>query len=371
MKTRVVNHLIDFETHGYINDETNMKTKKNNLLDCSLGVNPYGFSKDVIQKFNSHSLDMISNYPDHGYRGLKKAIAAYWKNIISLEEKQIILGAGSIGILNLINKLLIDKDTFVLGFCPQFTGYISNVKSYGGKYEYLSLTAETNFKFSANKLIELMNEKHKIVYIDNPNNPTGQTIDLADIERIVAIAENMGIYVIIDEAYGDFMEKQNSSISLVSKYSNLFVTRTFSKGFGLAGLRVGYMVCSEDLVPEYSKVDIPFAVNYLGQQIIYDALKDNYFMDYSIRLVNKSKASLVNACKKLTVYETDLNVPIMVLKHPDNDINLYHLFQEYNVETVSGEGFYNLQKNCVRMRVPAEYDQLLKVIQMIEDDKNV
>jgi histidinol-phosphate aminotransferase len=366
MKTRVLKHLQDTDMLSYVNQHENMESEPKIILDCSLGVNPFGFSKRAIENFKNSALVGVTNYPEPGYKELKTEIANYWREVTTIDTQQVKLGPGSIGVLNLINKLLIDRDTQVLGYSPQFTGYVSNVKSYGGKYDCMLLQKENNYKFSAETLISYMDKKYKIVYIDNPNNPTGQSIEISEIEKIVRTAELMGIYVIIDEAYGDFMPKEQSAISLVTKYSNLYVARTFSKGIGLAGLRAGYMVCSEELSYDYEKVDIPFSVNNLGQCMIFDALRDQEFMNTSIEKVRDIKTKIQKVCVRLKILETDNNVPIMVLYHPDPLVDLYQLFQEHHINTVSGEGFMNLGKNYVRIRVPAETEYLLKIIGCME-----
>ena len=81
-----------------------------------------------------------------------------------------------------------------------------------------------------------------VIYLDNPNNPTGKIIPLEEIEEVVKKAAELDIAVIVDEVYGDFMSKENSSISLINQYDNLLIVRSFSKGFGLAGLRIGYVI---------------------------------------------------------------------------------------------------------------------------------
>ncbi len=119
---------------------------------------------------------------------------------------------------------------------------------HGATYDYVLLKKEDNFKFNEKEFIEKINPEYKVIYIDNPNNPTGQIIPLSSIENIVKEAAKYDIAVMVDEAYGEYMPKENSAVKLLNNYDNVIALKTFSKGFGLAGLRAGYAVLPEQLV---------------------------------------------------------------------------------------------------------------------------
>ena len=133
----------------------------------------------------------------------------------------------------------------------QFPDYVRAARTRGAKYKGVVLTPP-ELKMSAAKLLEHLNQDTEVVYIDNPNNPTGQVLPLADLETIVAQAQRQNTAVIVDEAYGDFVANENSAINLVTRYPNLAVARSFSKGWGLAGLRVGYGV----IAVSYTHLDV-------------------------------------------------------------------------------------------------------------------
>ena len=168
------------------------------------------------------------------------------------------------------------------------TPYPSDVKLYEGIFDHVLLKDNDNFKFNVTKFLQRMNPEYTLIYIDNPNNPTGQIIAIEDIKQIVVSAQEYNICVVIDEAYGDFMDNSNSAINLVDDFDNLMVVRTFSKGFGLAGLRVGYMITSEYLSEIYSKVDVPFTINNIGYSAAIISMKDKDFISYSRKKSMKS-----------------------------------------------------------------------------------
>ncbi len=337
-----------------------------NILDCSLGINPFGFSKKIDFSSNGFQIDETNFYPDYSYSKLKLALSKYWSNTAKIEDQNIIIGNGSSYVLLGINKLFIDKGTKVLGYAPQFSEYITDIKCCGGSYDFIKLRSESNYKFDVNEFIEAIKPEYTLLYLDNPNNPTGQIIPISDIEKIVKKAHGMNICVIIDEAYGDFMDNNNSAISLVNKYDNLMVLRTFSKGLGLAGLRVGYMICGKELQKLYSLIESPFSISNFSEYVSIEALKDKSFIDDCTKKIAINKKTLINACQKIKVLETDLSVPVLVLMHPNENANLYELLLSEGAKVSRGEDFMTLSKNFIRLRVPADVTLLLKAIQNIE-----
>lgn len=368
MKIQARQHLLNFHKMSYINEDEENEVDIENVIDCSLGTNPFGCSKLIDDDIKLLKTINISNYPEYPYIKLRRKISEYWSDVVDISSNNIRLGNGSMVIMSKINKIFIDTNSLVLGYCPQFTQYITDVRSYGGKYEYVELKNNNNYKFSYQDILNMMTKDHQIIYIDNPNNPTGQVIPISELSVIIEKAEKMNICVIIDEAYGDFMKKENSAINLVKKFSNLFVVRTFSKGFGLAGIRIGYVVCSDQLLEYYQKVNMPFDVNNFGHTIVQMALKDNKFIDESINKIKDLKGRLINSLSKIKVLETDLGVPIMVLEHPDKDVDLHEVFLKHKVLTESGKDFVGLGKNFVRLRINEKTEELIQIVKNIEQN---
>lgn len=371
MNIKMRKHIYDLNRVSYVDESGENIYDQKRLIDCSLGVNPFGCSKIISEEKNLFSIESLNNYPQYPYTELRKEISKYWADVAEVSSDNIRLGCGSMGILNTVNMIFADKEYSVLGYCPQFTEYITDVKSQGGIYEYAKLKDNVNFKFDKKKLINLMNNRTQIIYIDNPNNPTGQVIPLSELEEIIEAAKDMDICVMIDEAYGEFMSKKNSAITLLNKYPNLFVSRTFSKGFGLAGIRVGYILANRFLLEYFKKVELPFSINTISYNIARVALRDAGFIKESVGKIKENKNKVIKECSKLKVLETSLECPIMLMMHPDNEFDLYNAFRKNKVITESGEGFIGLGKNYVRLRVPKDTDNLIEVIKNIEKDINI
>ncbi|MEA4847810.1 MAG: histidinol-phosphate transaminase [Clostridiaceae bacterium] len=364
MEYRLRESILNLYKNSYAK-ENNEPEDLSNFTDCSSGINPFGFSEGVKRALQAIPLEIINLYPESCV-GLKKAIAEYWKDQIDLKYDNILFGSGSIDIIYKINKLFLDNKSKVLGYSPQFSDYIDDVKSYDGIYDYYLMTIENNYKFDPELFLEKMSNKYKLIYIDNPNNPTGQVIPISSIEAIVKRAQELGICAIIDEAYGDFMDNANSAVSLINDYNNIFVIRTFSKGLGLAGVRGGYLVTSDNLADYYNKVSNPYSMNGLAEHLAVAALKDVRFIKDSMKRAKEIKTRLIDSLHKVKVLETDLNVPIMTIKHPCPEVNLEGLLRSYNILAISGEGFIGLDESFVRLRINPDIEPVINAFSQIE-----
>lgn len=337
-------------------------------IDCSNGINPFGVSKEVIKCLKDIPVEIVNTYSKSSL-DLRKSIKNYWSEISKIDEDQIVLGDGSIGIIYKINKLFIDNHSKVLGYCPQFSDYIDDIETYGATYQCNFMSMDNNYKFMVEEYLEKMNEDYKMFYIDNPNNPTGQVIDIASIRRIVEKARNLNRPIIIDEAYGDFIDMDNSAISLINEFDNLMVIRTFSKGLGLAGVRAGYLITSNTIAQNYLKISNPFEMNNIARYLAMAALKDKNFIEECKDLLSNNKRKFIESLSKLLVLETDLSVPILTIMHRDKNIDLQALLFKYNVLSIPGEGFIGLGKNFVRIVIVKDVDRLIDIFKRIEKEE--
>lgn len=372
MEFKLRNTIKDYNPESYVKEGAKDEFPIDNdfdLIDCSLGVNPFGHSS-YINNYRDHIIESlhVSSYPPFPFINLKREIIKYWKNHCSLKENNIKFGTGSIGILLTINRLFIDKGTLVLGIGPTFTPYSSDVRLCEGIFHHVLLNESADYKFDVDKFISKITPKYALVYIDNPNNPTGQVIDIQDIKRVVAKTRENNVCVVIDEAYGDFMDNGNSAVNLINSFKNLIVVRTFSKGFGLAGLRVGYLIANDYLSDMYSKVDSPFTINNVGYSAAITSLRDRDFILNSRKKISEVKDNVISAFNYMRVLETNNEVPIMTIELPHQDINLYNLFRAHGVLTESGDDFTGLGRNFVRMRIPNDPYKLSEIISKIENN---
>lgn len=359
-------------------------------IDCSEGCNPYGFPpecRDVIRSFDPARL---GPYPHS--QAFYNAIIDYWKEYCNIERENIMITDGSISALYVINNIFDTHDAVALGISPQFTDYYMHAEMIGIEYAPYQLKKEHNYRFDAYEFMSMHyiadtyvtshdeKKSYNFIYIDNPNNPTGQSIDLSEIEMIVSEALRYNITVIIDEAYGDFMPKENSAIRLCEKYSNLVVVRTMSKGFGLAGMRVGYIIACKDLIHCMDKMVNPYMVGELNREVAAEALKHEEVIEKSKADFAEMKAEIrkVLGCNRhrpeggsgrLHMAETLDTNSLLLLYHDDKNIRLKQEFYKRGVLVIDGYDFKGLDATAARVRLPIkkEFPKLLAAIKEIND----
>lgn len=353
---------IDIKSYLRNNDELLQKSGyiKERIIDCSLGVNPFGYSEYIDGEINNIKWKEIYKYPNPNYENIKSEIINYWSDTKKIKIEELHLGFGAIGIICILLRLFCEKNTKALGYVPQFNEFENLIKIAGGEYEYINLGEEEIYKFNKNKMLKAIKTDHSIVYIDNPNNPTGQIINIEDIEEIAKKSSEFNIPLIIDEAYGDFMSKANSAINLIDKYPNLIVIRSFSKAFGLANIRLGYVIMKEEIGNHYKKVNIPvFVFPDIFQNLVMAALKDKEFINHSIKAISKNKNKFINDLNsKFNILSTSNTVPILTMGI-DKDINLREKLLEIGIISCDAGDFSGLKSNHVRIRIPKETDQLI------------
>ncbi len=331
------------------------------LLDCSVGTNSFGASPRALNAARQYDWSQVWRYPDPTYQDLIREICMLWLEHADLEPEQIQIGNGAAAVLVGLNKLFIAPGSKVLGYSPQFTEYITEVEVSGGKYDAVALNPEENFQFYVERLLAMISGQYCLIYIDNPNNPTGQIIDLEEIEEIVQQAKTKDVTVVVDEAYGDYMRSESSAVNLMNKYNNLAVVRSFSKGFGLAGLRVGYGILSPELSEFYQKVNLPFSVSSVSCYLAREALLDQDFIHHCRTNVHKEKSKLLQELREkgYSISETSESCPLFVLGCQSKDINLREELLNRGILTIAGTDFRNLGHNYVRVNIPARAQDFL------------
>jgi len=265
------------------------------------------------------------------------------------------------GAIRNICTFMIDEGDIVLGIAPQFSRFISEVELQKGIYKYYSLKKEYNYKFNVKEFIELVTDDIDMIYIDNPNNPTGQIIELNDIDLICKISKEKGIYVLIDEAYGDYMQAENSSINLINKYNNLIVIKSASKVYGLASERVGYVIASEEIINIYDKVSVPFPFGKSAMTKFIKVLKHRKRYTKKNKKISKLKKRILESIDANNYLYTSMESPIFTIKS-DRCINLAKEFANNNIMVEGCACFVNLDEKYVRVRINKNYKKMLKNI---------
>lgn len=364
MKYRIRKALESYKITSYVHAD---EVFPENLIDCSLGINPFGVTPKITPEIFKEAFSTISGYPDFPYPNLRKAIVEYLSDVATLEAEQIALNNGSMGVIWNLDRILIDDSTNVIALAPTFSSTLSDMRSFGAHIDLVALDENNNFELNIDDLIKALKPSHHVIYIDNPNNPTGQIIPISDLKKLAEHALKQNTYLIIDEAYGDFMDLNNSAVTLVNDFPNVITIKTLSKGFGLAGLRTGYLVMNKEFIPYMSLYPGEMAITGVASYIVPLALKDREHIENSRKKIAENKKKLLDSLTTLKASKTDLTVPIVLL-YTDCDINLYDLFVKHGIKSERGEDFDVIGKRHIRIRVPADPDECIRRINILQKE---
>ena len=253
--------------------------------DLSLNVNPYGISRKVLNRLKSIDPSVIYNYYPLN-RTLIDSIAKY----VGVKRENILLGDGCDGCIHLFAITFIANGDKVLIPTPTFHRYEFHAKMMGGVVEFLPME---NFQFSADEVLKKEGD-FKAIFLCNPSNPTGMEID---DNEIIKLLDNFSGYVVVDEALADISNINTSKY--LEKYDNLIVLRSFSKSFGLASMRIGYMVAHPNVLNQVAKLSSPFKVNGIAQELAIEALKDENHLKESVAFLNVERDYLIEGLTSL------------------------------------------------------------------------
>lgn len=341
-------------------------------IDCSEGCSPFGYPRKLRTVFERFDPDRFSPYPHSmaAYEGIR----SFWRDQCDLKKENIMLTDGSICAIYIVNNIFNVPGAKVLGLAPQFAGYVSNVRLLGMEYIPVFLKRENQFEITPKDLEEKINDEISLVYIDNPNNPTGQIIEPEDLERILKKAKEHSVCVIVDEAYGDFIPKEKSAVRFLDKYENLIIIRTLSKGFGLAGIRAGYILASENLIRYMGKVSNPYQMGEIVREFVGAVLEGENDISSHMKSFAEEKQKIRESIgRNLMMAKTCDTVSVCMLYHRDRETDLRRLFYENGVLTVPGTEFDGLNSSYVRVRLPRpeEFPLLLKAVKNINEGQRI
>lgn len=268
------------------------------IVDFSSSVNPLGSSPKALEAISA-SLPQIQIYPDSTSESLREAIASSFNGI---GAKNVVVGNGSTELIYLFTETFLDNGQVAVMPSPTFGEYENAVKKSGGQPKYVKLSRKLCVE---SNVFNGQLKDAKIAFLCNPNNPTSRLTPYDTVIEIIEEALKNEVLLFLDEDFLEFVddEKQFSLVNKVNKYPNLFVLRSFTKAFGLTGLRVGYGVACEDTIELLLNAKIPWNVNCLGQTAAVAALADTEHLKRSREVVRTEKAFLVNELSQLKGFE--------------------------------------------------------------------
>lgn len=259
------------------------------LASNETSVGPSPLAIEAIKK----EVENINLYPESSSRLLREKIARK----LNFDKEMIIIGNGADNIINLVGMAFINEGDEVITGEITFPAYETITKIMGGKL--ISVKLE-NFRFDLEEIIQRINEKTKIIFLCNPNNPTGTIVNKEAVDKFMRqIPED--IVIVFDEAYYDYVEDRNypNTLSYVLKKKNVILLRTFSKIAGIAGVRIGYGIAKPELIGYLRQVSSPFPANRLAQVAAAASLDDEEHRRKVLRSNQEGKRYLYRELKKL------------------------------------------------------------------------
>jgi histidinol-phosphate aminotransferase len=306
------------------------------IVKLASNENPLGMPDSAKQALNA-AVANLGRYPDPAGFDLKKAISQRF----GVDQGWLTLGNGSNDILELVASALIEPGSAVVYSQFAFVVYRLATQARGAKH---IVVAAKEHGHDLPAMLEAITPETKIVYVANPNNPTGTYLSVEAIESFLAsVAARHGtrVTVVLDEAYNEFLEPalRVDGVALVKRYPNLIVSRSFSKAYGLAGLRVGFAMAQPVLTDLLNRVRQPFNVNSLAQAAAIAALNDKEFLAKSFALNRDGKKQLQQGFEKLALQFVPSYANFVLVKVGDAArINLELLKRGVIVRPVAGDG---------------------------------
>jgi len=333
-------------------------------------LKPYSSARD---EYKANGTDMVfldanenpfkngvNRYPDPQQRDLKLALA----KLKNLKPEQVLLGNGSDEVLDLIFRAFCEPQIDnILTLPPTYGMY--NVLAGINNVENKEVLLTVDYELDIKSILNAVTETTKLIFICNPNNPTGNAFDARSIKTLI---ENFNGIVVIDEAYIDFSSYE-SWINFLDIYPNIIIIQTLSKAYGMAGVRLGVCYASAEIITVLNKIKPPYNVNELTQQKALErVLKvDEVFTEVETIIIEREK--LIENLQEVsfieTIFETETNFILVKL---DNATKRYHQLLEKGI-VIRNRTNQPLCENTLRFTVGTEQEneKLIKALQALDN----
>ncbi len=300
----------------YLNE---LKPYNPNQIDASIVLSANESTNYLFEDGVSFEKD-TSKYPEANGDSLRLKLAEKW----NLEKENFILGNGSTELLELVVKTYVNESENIVSFAPSFSMYDIYSKIYNANL--LKVQIESDGTMNVDTLIKVANDSNaKLIFLCTPNNPTGGILSK---EEVLKVLTNTKSILVVDEAYMDFSYDSETVISLVNNYDNLIVARTFSKAYGLAAFRLGYIVSNKSVIDDLLSLKLPYNVNQATIEVGKKALSYNKevtdFIDSTIKRRDEFIAKLTTL--PINVYPSKGNFVFV-----ESDIDLYQVLLQNDI----------------------------------------
>tara|TARA_B100001059_G_scaffold151247_1_gene151120 strand:+ start:136 stop:1221 length:1086 start_codon:yes stop_codon:yes gene_type:complete len=342
-----------FDIEAYKPGKSKVKKIKK-VIKLSANESALGMSSKARRIISNKSI-LLEKYPDGKSKNLRKAIS----NTYKCNSEKIICGAGSDEVIQLICQLFLNpKDEVVI---PEYSFLMYRIyaKIVGANVVFAK---EINFKISIKNILKKVTKKTKIVFIANPNNPTGTYLTKKEVLELRKRL-NKKILLVIDDAYTEYMKNKDysSGLDLFKNKNNVFILRTFSKIFGLASLRVGWGYGSKKIINALNVIKPPFNVNGIAQLAAVESLKDKKFVIKSTKHNSFFASGIKKFLEKYKIYSNPVSANFLLLNFEKCKYSakyLYNKLKKRGIILRSTEDGYHI-KNKLRLTIGSKKENLI------------
>lgn len=320
--------------------------------------NPLGPSPLALQAVMDHAAG-INRYPDGSCFYLKRKLSG----VSGFPPEQIMIGNGSNELIELIIRTFLIPGEEVIQAFPTFLVYRTIVAGAGGQPVSVPLN---NLRIDLDIIRKEITPKTKIIFINNPNNPTGSVLLREELERFLESIPK-DILVVLDEAYIEFVTDREAAdgLDFVREYPRVIVLRTFSKLYGLAGLRIGYGFSSKEIVDYMNRVRQPFNANSLAQAAALAALDDGDFVDRTLNLVKDGLHYLFGQLEDMGLEYRPTQTNFFLIKSPLGAKRTYELMLREGVIVRSMRSYGLNEYIRINVGLPEENERFIRSLRKV------
>jgi len=358
---------LDSCSHGGIYSTKNYFKVK---IDFSSNVNPLGISRQVLKEIRKNLKQISHIYPDSNCNLLKKNIADYIEH--GIDKDWISVGNGATELIHNFARAVSLKNSIII--YPTFCEYELASKRCGMKIDYIPLSKK--LQIQANLVIEKSKNNHNsLIFLCNPNNPTGQ-VNTDIIEKIISCIDSSKTILLLDESFIEFLNniERQSLISKIKEYKNLVILRSMTKSYGLAGLRLGYLIAHPHLIQKLKSFQIPWSVNGIAQIAGIAALKDQVHISRAKKIIQKERNYMYKTLNKkgsnIHALRSDVNFFLIKLKNINSIAYQKILLNIHGILVRDCSSFTGMSTDFIRVAVRTHRDNvtLLKAIYDINNN---
>lgn len=326
-------------------------------LDFSANTNPFGTPQGILNAVQA-ALPEMYRYPDPYCRKLTQAISDFE----GVPKEYILCGNGAADLIYAYCEAV--RPGLAVELAPTFSEYALGLERIGSRVERYYLRQENEFELDEDFLSYLRSMKPDAVFLCNPNNPTGKTIASQLLERILAFCEEKSIRLFVDECFLDLSDSGESLKGFLTQNPNLFILKAFTKSYGMAGIRLGYCLCSDSaLLERMSKAVQPWNVSSLAQAAGVAALQEQDFLQRTKELIAVERQWLKHELKSLDFWVCPSSSNYLLFH---GSVNLHLKLKEKKIAIRNCDNYYGLGPGWYRIAVRL-HEENIRLIEAIKE----